>query len=254
MFRILAVCALAASLILPTAARAQEADAPLSDMSAEDRERLRTEVRAYLLEHPEVILEAINILEERRNAEARATDGDLVAEHRDRLLNDDHSAVFGNPDGAVTIVEFSDYRCGFCKRAHPIVSDLLEGDDDIRLILKEFPILGPDSVAAGRMAIAAQAIDPELFPELNDALMRHRGELTEAAAYKIAKEVGYDVAALKERAAGDAVGEALAENYEVARALGLQGTPSFVIGDEIVRGFIPLEEMQAAVERNRAAN
>lgn len=240
---------LAAALALPPGgARAQ------SGLADADREVLREEIRAYLMENPEVILEAIEILETRRNAEARQSDAELVANNAELLAKDDHSPVFGNPDGDVTIVEFSDYRCGFCKRAHPIVGELLETDGNIRLVVKEFPILGPDSVVAGRMAIAANQIDPDRFETLNKALMAHSGQLNETTAYKLAKEAGYDVAELKARAGGEEIDTLLAENYELARALGLQGTPSFVIGDEIVRGFLPLEDMRAAVERNRAAN
>ena len=254
MLRLLTAAAIALALLLPGTgpAAAQETDAPQSSaMSAAERETLRREIRAYLLENPEVILEAINILEERRAEAARQNDGELVAEHAEALFQDDHSWVGGNPEGDVTVVEFSDYRCVFCKRAHPILRELLAEDGDIRLVVKEFPILGPQSVVAGRMAIAAAALDPELYRELNGALMTHEGEMSEVVAYRIAGRVGYDVAELKARAASEETEEALRQNYELARALGLQGTPSFVIGEQVIRGFVEKDEMADAVAEAR---
>ena len=153
----------------------------------------------------------------------------------------------------MTVVEFSDYRCGYCKKAHPEIQALVESDPNVRLVVKEFPILGPDSVAAARMALAALQLDPDRFGALNDALMSFEGGLTEATAYQIAAHAGYDIPALKEAAASDAVSQAVAANYALARDLGLEGTPAFIIGNQIVRGYIPLEQMQAAVEQTRAA-
>jgi protein-disulfide isomerase len=254
MSRVLVACLTALCLLpvtLPGGAAAQQSGA-VPQMPAEARAALHNEIRTYLLENPEVILEAINVLEERRAEEAQRADGDLVAQHAEALFSDGHSWVAGNPDGDVTVVEFSDYRCGFCKRAHPVVQDLLAADGNIRLVYKEFPILGPASVTAGRMAIAAFALDPERFPALNDALLTYQGDLTEVAAYRIAKDAGYDVAELKTAAAGPEVDAKLKANYEVAQALGLQGTPSFVIGTEVVRGFLPLDQMQATVAQARA--
>ena len=237
---------------LPAAAQEQSLPAP-SEMSEAEREAFRAEVRAYLLEHPEVILEAIEILEARRSADQEKQDAELVAAHRDLLFNDPDSWVGGNPEGDVTLVEFLDYRCGYCKRAHPEVEALLQQDQNIRFVVKEFPILGEESVAAARMALAALEIDPSRFEALHDALMSHEGQLTEAAAYQIARNVGYDAEALKARAGQPDIEEQIRENYSLARALGINGTPGFVLGDRIVRGYLPLEEMQAAVDEVRAA-
>lgn len=238
----------------PVPAPAQnQSNAPLTDMDPADRETLRAEIRAYLLDNPEVIFEAIEILEERRAVAARSADGDLVAANAEALFDDGFSYVAGNPDGDVTVVEFLDHRCGFCKRAHPIVKEMLEKDPNIRLVIKEFPILGPASVAAGKLALAALDIDPSKYGELGDRLMTYQGNLTERVAYRIAGEVGYSIPDLKARAADTDIDDRLARTYQVAQALGLQGTPSFVIGTEIVRGFLPLEDMLAAVANQRTA-
>jgi len=233
---------------------AQEQSLPaLSDMTEVQREALRTEIRAYLLEYPEVIMEAINTLEARRKADTLQADAALIAASSEQLYNDPNSWVSGNPDGDVTLVEFADYRCGYCKKAHPDVQELLRRDPNIRLVVKEFPILGPDSVAAARMAQAALDLDPANFEALNDALMRFEGQLNEAIAYQIASRVGYDIAALKERAASAEIEARIGDNYALARSLGLQGTPSFILGNQIIRGYLPIDDMIAAVAEARAA-
>ncbi len=247
----LTVIALAASLGLPAAASAKPLD--LGAMTDADRAAFREEVRAYLIENPEIILEAIQILEQRRTAAAQAGDQQLVAAHADQLYDDGFSWVAGNPDGDVTIVEFLDYRCGYCKKAQPAVEELLQRDPDVRLIVKEFPILGPDSVTAGKMALAALELDRSKFAKLHAALMGHRGNMTEDVAYDLAEEAGYDTDALKELAESTKVDDRLQRNYQLAQALGLQGTPAFVVGDEIIRGYLPADEMLTAVRDARVA-
>ena len=138
--------ALFACLALPGAGHADGFD--VKSMSKAEREAFREEIRSYLLENPEVIYEAIQILEERRKNAAADADRDLVASNADAIYNDGHSWASDNADTDITVVEFLDYRCGYCKRAHPEVAELLERDPKIKLIVKEFPILGPDSVKA----------------------------------------------------------------------------------------------------------
>lgn len=241
---------LAASLALPASADGLD----LTKMTDAEREAFRAEVRSYLLDNPEVIFEAIQILEERRNQAAADADKDLVAANSDAIYNDGYSFSIGPEDADVTIVEWLDYRCGYCKRAHPVVEELLDRDPKIRLIVKEFPILGPDSVKAGRMALAALELDPEKYHDLNDALMTFEGALTESAAYQIAATLGYDIAALKEKAESEEISDRLNKNYQLAQVLGLQGTPAFIIGDQVIRGFLPLEDMIAVIEQTRASN
>jgi protein-disulfide isomerase len=246
--------ALALPLLFPGQPAAQEQSRPaLTDMSEADRENLRTEIRAYLLEHPEVLFEAIQILESRREAGKLQADAELIAENRQALFDDGVSWVGGNPQGDITLVEFSDYRCSYCKRAHPDIHELLETDPNLRYVVKEFPILGPDSTAAARMALAALQLDPDRFGALNDSLMRFDGTLTEPVAYQIAAHVGYDIAALKTAAADPEIDARIAETYRLARALGLEGTPSFILGDRIIRGYLPLDAMRTAVAEARAA-
>ena len=243
---------MAPGLMAGEAAAQAQSRPGLTSMSAEDREIFRTEVRAYLLEYPEVLMEAIQVLEARRSATARAADAELIATNSAQLFDDANSWVGGNPDGDVTLVEFSDYRCGYCKKAHPEVKELLQRDPNIRLVIKEFPILGPDSMVAGRIALAGLDLDPDKFEALNDALMSFGGQLNEAIAYQIANGVGYDIAALKTRASSAEIEARIADNYALARSLGLEGTPSFILGNQIIRGYLPIEQMLAAVADARA--
>ncbi|MFK7945044.1 MAG: DsbA family protein [Paracoccaceae bacterium] len=242
---------IACAAVFSVGTHAMAAPLDLDDMSPADRATFQAEIRAYLLENPEVIMEAIQILEERRQVAAQQADEQIVAQHAKALYEDGFSYVTGNPDGDVTIVEFSDYRCGFCKRAHPMMEELVDRDPNVRVIVKEFPILGPDSVTAGKMALAAMDLEPEKFSELNDRLMTHAGNLTEQAAYRIAGDVGYDIAALKTRAASSEIDDRLQRNYQLGQALGVQGTPAFVIGSEVIRGFLPIEDMLAAIQEAR---
>ncbi len=163
-------------------------------------------------------MEAIQVLEARRASDARKVDSEMIATHGQQLFHDANSWVGGNPDGDVTLVEFSDYRCGYCKQAHPELQELLRRDPNIRLVVKEFPILGPDSVAAARMATAALDLDRSKYGALNDALMSFEGQLTEAAAYQIANHAGYDIAALKARAASAEIEARIGDTYALARA------------------------------------
>ncbi|MEM7422355.1 MAG: DsbA family protein [Pseudomonadota bacterium] len=221
-------------------------------MSAADRDAFGAQVRAYLLENPEVIFEAIQILEARRNAQTQRADQQLVQSNAEELFNDGYSYVGGNPEGDITVVEFLDYRCGFCKRAHPEIAELLRRDPNVRLVVKEFPILGPDSVAAGRMALAALDVDRGRYKALGDELMGYRGNLTEQVAYRLAGDVGFDIAALKERAGSPEIEERLQSNYQLAQALGLKGTPAFVVGTEVIRGYLPVDDMLSAVQDARS--
>jgi protein-disulfide isomerase len=226
-------------------ALAQEALTPEQGVAVDER------VRAYLLEHPEVILEALEVLEQRRQAAEAKADEALVAELRGPLFEDGFSHVSGNPDGDVTIVEFADYRCGYCKAAHPIVSELVQSDGNIRLIYKEFPILGQESMLASRVAMAALAIDPDGYERLHESLLTLKGGLDEATLFRLAEAAGFDEAALRMGMEAPEIAERIRENYTLAQALKIEGTPAFVIGDRIVRGFVQLDQMRDYVAAAR---
>ncbi len=229
---------LAAGMFLPAAA----------EMSQAERDEFRAEVRSYLLENPEVLMEAIGVLEAREAAQAAVGDSQLVADNAAALFDDGVSYVGGNPDGDVTVVEFLDYRCGYCKRAHPEVAELLARDGDIRLIVKEFPILGEQSLLASRFAIATRNVAGDAaYSRMTDALMAMRGDVTEDSLLSLADEQELDGAAILLAMAEPEVEEVIAANRELAQRLKINGTPSFVFGDQMVRGYVPLDAMQQLV-------
>lgn len=243
----LAALGLMAGLALPL--QAQESPIP-----GLDREALGDEIRAYLLENPEVIYEAIQVLEQRRrNAEASARE-DLVKDNLAAVQDDGYSNVAGNPDGSVTMVEFFDYRCGYCKRAHDVVLGLVADDGDIRFIRKEFPILGPDSEKASRAAMAAQLQDdPEKYVAFSDRLMMFNGPLNDAVIDRLAERSGLDVGRMRADMQSETVSSRIAQNLQLAQTLGIGGTPTFIIGTEVISGAVPAEQLQAAVDRARDA-
>ncbi|MEO1686340.1 MAG: DsbA family protein [Pseudomonadota bacterium] len=240
-----AAFALVAPLLAPLPAAAQ--------MQPEDRAILRSEIRSYLLEHPEIIMEVLEVLEQRRRDAEATADRDLVARHMDRLEDDGFSFVAGNPDGDVTVVEFLDYNCGFCKRAHADVRELIETDPGLRYVVKEFPILGPTSRLAAQAALAATYQDDgRRYMAFNDLLMKHNGQLSERALFSIADDAGLNVRQLRRDMERPEIDERLAQTYQLARAMRIEGTPSFVIGGQLVRGYIPLPQLREAVAAERA--
>jgi protein-disulfide isomerase len=238
----------AAGALLSTPAVALD----LNAMSDAERAQFRQEVRDYLMENPEVIMEAVNALEERQaQAQARA-DFDLVADNADALFDDGFSFVGGNPDGDITLVEFMDYRCGFCKRAFGEVEKLLAEDGNIRFIVKEFPILGEQSLLASRFAIATRLVEgDEAYKSLHDALMLYNGDVSMPALRRLADTLGLDSASIEPRMDDPAITEQLQATRALAQQLRITGTPTFVLEDEMLRGYLPYDQLEIIVADKR---
>ncbi|MDR9428043.1 MAG: DsbA family protein [Salibaculum sp.] len=227
----------------------------LDNMTGAEREAFRAEVRAYLLENPEVLMEAIDVLEQRQAEEGAQADTELVAQNRAALFEDGHSWVGGNPEGDITIVEFLDYRCGYCKRAHPEVAELISGDGNIRYIIKEFPILGDQSVLASRFAVAVQTVaGDEAYKLVSDALMTQRADVTEASLTELSNTLGLETEAIMAEMSSDAVNKVLQSNQLLAQRMQITGTPTFVFEDQMLRGYAPLDAMRQVVDEVRAAD
>lgn len=236
----------AAMLALPAAAL------DLNEMTDQERAQFRAEVRAYLMDNPEVIMEAVELLQT-REAEAQAqADDNLVAANAEAIFNDGYSWVGGNPDGDITLVEFLDYRCGYCKRAHGEVAKLLKSDGNIRLIVKEFPILGDQSVLASRFAVATkQVAGSDSYKALNDALMSFKGDVTLPALRRLATTFGLDADAIEAQMDSDEVTHEIAQTRALAQKLQITGTPTFVLQDEMLRGYLPFDQMKELVDAKR---
>lgn len=244
MRRLLAGTALALATALPAAA----------EMTAAEREAFRAEVRAYLLENPEVLIEAMNELEMRQQRAEAERDKAMLAEQSAAIFNDPASWVGGNPDGDITVVEFIDYRCGYCRKAWQEVDDLVEIDGNIRFVLKEFPILGEQSVLSSRFAIAVlQLHGGEAYKKAHDALLSLRSDTTPEALVRVAEDLGLEAQPILERMQTAEVTKVIEDNHRLAQTMDISGTPTFVVGGTMVRGYVPLEGMQQIVAEQRAA-
>lgn len=226
-----------------------------AELTPEEREEFRDEVRAYLLENPEVLNEMVALLDARQRDATVALDRERIAARGDALFDDGFSFVGGNPEGSVTIVEFLDYQCGYCRRAHPDVMNMIAADGDIRWIVKEWPVLGPASEYASRIAIAVHIIaGPDAYAALNDRLLRLDGPVSEASVAAILTDLGVDPAEVLAQMNGEEVTRRIETTRTLASELELQGTPSFVFGDRMLRGFAPIAAMEAMVDDMRATN
>ncbi len=218
------------------------------DMTQTEREAFRAEVRAYLLENPEVIMEAVAILEQREQAAQLNAEVEMVRASADALFNDPTSFVGGNPNGDITVVEFMDYRCGFCKRAFPEVKALLERDGNIRYIIKEFPILGEQSVLASRFTLAVREVaGDEAYEIAHDTLMEFRGEINQTSLTRVAESLALDSQAVFSAMNSESVSDVINANRALAQRLQITGTPTFVVEDQMLRGYVPLPQMQQIV-------
>jgi protein-disulfide isomerase len=234
-------------------ASATAAIAEDSSFTAAQEQQMRELVRTYLLEHPEIINEAMQAHQERLAAEAAAKTAQALKDHRDDLRSDPMSPVGGNPNGAVTVVEFFDYNCGYCRAAGPTVTELLKRNPNVRFVYKEFPTLAPSSRYAARAALAARRQSLELYTQFHDTLMKSKGRLAEDAVVQTARASGIDVDRMRADMEDPAINESLDRNIALARAIGISGTPTFVIGDAMLVGVKPLQEMESAVAKARSA-
>ncbi|WP_171122206.1 MULTISPECIES: DsbA family protein [unclassified Ruegeria] len=225
----------------------------LNAMTEAEKQQFGEQVREYLLENPEVIIEAINILEQRNAVAEAQADKELVSANADELFNDGYSWVGGNPDGDITLVEFMDYRCGYCRRAVPEVAELLSEDGNIRLVIKEFPILGDASVLSSRFAVATKHVaGDDAYKQVHDALLEFGGEPSEVTLRRISDGLGLDSDAILEAMNSDQVTNEINQTRELARRMQISGTPSFVLGTEMLRGYLTADQMLQIADAVRA--
>ncbi len=226
--------------------------AGLTDMTPAERKAFRAEVRAYLLDNPEVLMEAIGILEKRQKAQKAQSEGDLIAANAKAIFQDGYSWETGNPDGDVTLVEFTDYRCPFCRRIHKEVRDLVRKDGNIRFVVKEFPILGKDSEISTRMAIATLAkAGPAAYEKLADFLITFNGKMTPKTQRAILTRFQLDANTIMDYMDDPAVTAMIGANHALAARLRINGTPTFVLRDRMIRGYVPPAKMREIIRESR---
>lgn len=242
----LGVVALAAAAIgFSPALRAEEG------LTETQKREVEEVIRSYLNENPEVLLDAIDALRAKQDAQRAAKAQAGIVALNERIEGDPSIPVGGNPAGSVTLVEFFDYQCGYCKRVFPAVRELVATDDDVRLVYLEFPILGEASVLAARAALGIWLAMPEKYMAFHEALMESRGQLTPERIVETAAAIGVAEADLETAMNDPAVEEQIRRNHSIAGTMGINGTPAFVIGDQLVPGAIDLATMRDLVEQYR---
>ena len=224
----------------------------IHNLTNADRKVLQKEIRRYILENPDIIFEAADIVRKREAALEVQEDEELIQSNFNEIFYDNYSYVGGNPDGDITIVEFVDYKCGYCRKAAELVRELIAKDDNIRFVVKEFPILGEASLVSSKFAIAVKNIGgPEKYKVAHDILLALTAEPTEIYLRRIAKELELNPEELFEAMQSDLVTQEIDQTGELAQKLQISGTPTFILGDQFLRGFVPLEILSKAIQSER---
>lgn len=210
-------------------------------------DHIRQVVKDYLIKNPEVMLEvqdALNDKQEKKIAESQAS---TLKSKKDEIFNSPNDAVLGNPNGSVTLVEFFDYNCGYCKKSYPDLENLIKSDQKLRVVIKDFPILGPDSVKAHIVARAVMKIMPEKYAEFHKELLTIPGRSNEEKAIKIAVKLGVDEQKLRSTMQDESLQQAFVDNGQLAYALGINGTPSYILGNNVLVGAVGENILKAKV-------
>jgi protein-disulfide isomerase len=242
-FRLLASALFALALCgAPQAASAQS----FSDTQRGD---IETIVRNYLIAHPEVLEEAMTELSKRQAAAEAEKHEASVASNAKTIFDSPRGVTIGNKDGDVALVEFFDYNCGYCKRAMADMLDLMKSDPKLKVVLKEFPVLGPGSVEAAQVAVAVRMQDPsgKKYLDFHQKLLGSKGQADKARAMAAAKEAGLDTARIEKDMASPEVRATIEENFKLAESMGMNGTPSYVIGKQVVIGAVGLENLREKI-------
>jgi protein-disulfide isomerase len=228
------------------------ATAPQEFSSAQTHE-IENIVKNYLVQHPEVLQEVMEALDKRQKEADAEKARTTIKDNKATIFNSSHQVVLGNPQGNVTMVEFFDYNCAFCKRALPDMLDLIKTDPDLKYVLKEFPVLGPGSLEAAHVAVAARMQDSsgKKYMEFHQKLLGARGPADKVRALAVAKDVGFDMARLEKDMNSDEVKTSIEENMKLADVLGVNGTPSYVVGNEVVVGAVGVDELRAKIKNER---
>lgn len=227
------------------------ASSPAASVPAEQKSAIEAIVHDYLMANPEVILKSLRDYQAKAQEQEKERAQVALGEARDELVADPQSPVAGNPDGDVTVVEFFDYNCGYCKRVFPSVQEMLKKDDKVRYVFKEYPILAESSMTAARAALAAWNIDPEKYFAFHTALMKSRGALDEDRILDLAEQVGLDRDKVERGMANPEIAAEIRQNLALGQRIGVTGTPAFVIGGEMVPGAVSLETLEEKIGKAR---
>ncbi len=224
--------------------------ASAADFTPDQKKEIEGIVGDYLKNHPEMLIDAMQAADDKLKADAKDKAAQALTAHKQEVFGDPQSPVAGNPNGNVTLVEFFDYRCPYCKQVEPSLEKLIGDDHQLRFVFKEFPVLGPDSEVAARVALAAK--QQGKYDAFHRAMMNTPGHIDSAAIYKVAASVGLDVDRVKQDMNSPDVEKELKANLDLGNALDLNGTPSFIVGNTIVPGAISADELKQLIADARA--
>lgn len=247
--RSLSALALAFSIGVAAPALAQTAPAPAAaPFTDSQRTAIEGIIKEYLIKNPEVLQDALAEAEKRQVETQRLAQTAALKEVKDTLVNGKHDVVGGNPNGDLTLVEFFDYNCGYCRKALSDVQALIKSDPKLRVVIKDFPVLGQESVEASEVALAvAQQLKGDKLFEYHQKLLESKGRVNGAKALDVAKQMGLDTAKIQKDMASPEVKAAIAENRGLGDRLGLSGTPAFIVGEEVIPGAVGIEPMRKTI-------
>jgi protein-disulfide isomerase len=214
-----------------------------------DRADLDQAIHDYLLAHPEIVLDALKAAQQQADAQAVEQSRRMIAIKQKELLDSPDDLVQGNPKGDVTLVEFFDYRCPYCKQIEPSLDALLKEDGKLRIVYKEFPILGEASVYATRVALAARRQGK--YAEFHRAMMATKGEISDETVLKVASSLGLDISMIRADMSAPQIDKLIDSNYALADALNIQGTPAIIVGDALTPGAVDLDTLRKDIAAAR---
>lgn len=240
-----------APLVLAGALATTAAITPAAAFTDEEKKELGTIIREYIITNPEVLEEAITVLEARHNDAQAAQRGKALESVKELVFESPRNVVIGNPKGDVTLVEFFDYNCGYCRKALADLKQLIKDDPNLRVVLREFPVLGQPSVEAAQVGITVRMVAPDKYYDFHQALFAKDGPIDREKALEAAKEVGIDTAELEKNVRSPEPNATLDESMQIASALGLNGTPSYIVGDSVVVGAVGAGKLKEAIAASR---
>jgi len=224
----------------------------LSNLSELDRTLLQKEIRTYLLSHPEIIMEALKSLEDKNSASNADLDKTLIQANYEAIFEDDSSWQGGNLNGDITIVEFIDYRCGYCRKAHNEIKKLINLDQNIRIIIKEYPILGRESNILSRLAVSVlQLYGPKKYQLIHNEFITNKINLSEANIKNLLERMDLDSTEILNHINSKEVTDHLIRTRELGKKLKINGTPTFILEDTMIRGYVEFDYLAAEIERIR---
>jgi protein-disulfide isomerase len=227
------------------------APSPAVDLSPDQQTEVEAIIKNYLIANPEIVRDAINELQRREDLAAQQAQVAAITENKELLFNSNRQIVLGNPDGDVTLVEFFDYNCTYCRRGLADMTDLIAKDPNLRVVLKEFPVLGDGSVQAAQVAVAVRLVAPEKYDEFHHALLGEKGQVDGERALAVAGEVGLNPEELRAKLSDSEIQATINESYDLAGKLNLTGTPSYVTRKEVIVGAVGYPTLRSRLDQAR---